>query len=98
AGGVKVVAKFSGTPPVMPKLKREADPFCAKTPMTDQEIVVNPNGTLKNVAVRVIAGVPDAAAPATPLEIDQSNCMYAPRVIAGVVGQKLVIGNGDPIL
>ena len=102
AGGtssIKVKATYTGTPPPMAKLKREADPFCAKTPMTDQEVVVNPNGTLKNVAVRVVKGAaPIATAPAQPVMMTQSNCMYEPRVSAGMTNQKLVIKNSDPIL
>ncbi len=97
--GVKVVAKFTGTAPVMGKLKREADPFCGKTAMTDQEVVVNPNGTLKNVAVRVSQGAtPSATPPAEAIEIDQTNCMYTPRVLVGVTGQKMLIHNSDPIM
>ncbi|QQR80698.1 MAG: TonB-dependent receptor [Deltaproteobacteria bacterium] len=98
ATGIKGKAAFAGTAPVMPKLKREADPFCAKTPMNDQEVVVNSNGTLKNVVIRVVKGAAASALPAASIEIDQSNCMYAPRVIAGMVGQKVVIRNGDPLM
>lgn len=99
AAGLKATVKFTGTPPVMAKLKREADPFCGKTPMNDQEIVVNPNGTLKNVLVRVSQGAPAATTPpAESTHIDQSNCMYTPRVVAGVTGQKLIIKNSDPIM
>ena len=97
--GIKSKVTFTGTAPVMPKLKREADPFCAKTAMNDQEVVVNPNGTLKNVVIRVIKGAtPVTTPPEKPLEIDQNNCMYAPRVVAGVTGQKLLIKNADPIM
>ena len=99
ATGVKATVKFSGAGPVMPKLKREADPFCGKTPMNDQEVVINANGTLKNTVVRVSQG---AAAVATPpadaKEVDQNNCMYAPRVVVGVTGQKVLIKNTDPIM
>jgi plastocyanin len=99
AAGLKAVVKFTGTAPVMGKLKREADPYCAKTPMMDEEVTVNPNGTLKNVVVRVVSGAPAATTPpAEPVMVEQSNCMYRPRVVAGVVGQKLVIRNADPIL
>jgi plastocyanin len=83
----------------MAKLRREADPYCAKTPMNDEEVVVNGNGTLRNVAIRVTAG---AAAGATPppdaIVVNQDNCMYRPRVIGGVTGQKLLIKNSDPLL
>ena len=37
--------------------KRQADPFCAKTPMKEEEVVVGPGGGLKNVVVRVTKGV-----------------------------------------
>ena len=93
------MVKFTGTAPVMSKLKREADPFCGKTAMNDQEIVVNANGTLKNVVVRVSQGAqPTATPPADAITIAQNNCMYDPRVIAGVTGQKLLIRNSDPIM
>jgi plastocyanin len=99
SAGIKAVAKFSGTPPVMGKLKREADPYCAKTQMNDEEVVVNPNGTLKNVAVRIVKGAPAGGTPpAQPATIDQNNCMYRPRVVGAVTGQELQILNSDPVL
>ena len=97
-GSIKGKITFTGTAPDMPDLKREADPFCAKTPMKDQEVVLNSNGTLKNVAVTV-QGAPASAPEASVVtEIDQSNCMYAPRVITGAFGQNIKIVNSDPIL
>lgn len=99
ASGAKVVVKFTGTAPAMPKLKREADPFCGKTAMNDQEVVVNANGTLKNVVVRVSQGATAAATPpAEAVIVDQTNCMYTPRVVVGVTGQKVLIKNSDPIM
>jgi len=97
-GSIKGKVTFTGTAPDMPELKREADPFCAKTPMKDQEVVLNSNGTLKNVAV-IVQGAPAAAPEASVVtEIDQNNCMYAPRVITGAFGQNIKIVNSDPIL
>ena len=98
--GVKGVVKFTGAAPAPVVLKREADPFCAKTKMNDETVVVNPNGTLKNVAVRVIKGAAPTAAPATPQQIvvDQNNCMYRPRVTTAVANQKIIIRNSDPVL
>ncbi len=96
--GIKGKAAFSGTAPVMPKLKREADPFCGKTPMTDQEVVVNANGTLKNVVIRVVKGAAPTPVPTAPVIVDQNNCMYVPRVLAGMTGQKVLIKNSDPLM
>ncbi len=97
-GSIKGKVSFTGTAPEMPALKREADPFCAKTPMKDEAVVVNSNGTLKNVAVTVQgapAAVPEGEVHA---EIDQANCMYSPRVVTAAFDQNLKIVNSDPIL
>ena len=91
--------KLNGTPPEMPMTKRDADPFCAKTPMKDEEVVVGPGGGLGNVVVRVTEGASGHYdPPAAPATIDQSACMYRPRVQAVVAGQTLSIRNGDQTL
>ncbi len=91
--------KLNGTPPEMPMTKRDADPFCAKTPMKDEEVVVGPGNGLANVVVRVTAGANGHYdPPATPASLDQSACMYRPRVQAIVAGQQLSIRNGDQTL
>lgn len=100
AGNGSITGKvtFTGTPPTMPALKREADPFCGKTKMSDEEVVVNANGGLKNVYIRISQGAPAAPAPAMPAVLNQDNCMYSPRVVAVMKGQRLLIRNGDPVL
>ena len=98
AESIKGGVAFTGKAPPMPELKRQADPFCAKEKMNDEEVLVNKNGTLKNVIVRVTAGAQPAKAPAEPAHIDQSSCMYRPRVATVVEGQKLLIKNGDKTL
>lgn len=98
-GTIKGKVAFTGTAPDMPDLKREADPFCAKTPMKDQEVVVS-NGALQNVAVTITKGASAGAAPASSVQtkVDQVNCMYAPRTQTAVFGQKVEIHNSDPVL
>jgi len=79
--------------------KRAADPFCAKTPMKEEEVVVGPGGGLKNVIVRLTTGVSGSyAAPTTPAVVDQSACMYRPRVQGIVLGQPVQIKNSDQTL
>jgi plastocyanin len=91
--------KLNGTPPEMPMTKRAADPFCARTPTKEEEVVVGPAGGLANVVVRVTGGASGHYdPPATPATLDQSNCMYRPRVQAIVAGQELSIRNGDQTL
>jgi plastocyanin len=89
---------FTGKAPVAPKLHREADPYCAKKPMTDPAVLVK-DGKLANVWVHVTKGASGAAkVPDKAVEMDQKDCMYEPRMTTAVVGQKLTAKNGDPIL
>ncbi len=91
--------KLNGTPPEMPMTRRDADPFCARTPMKDEEVIVGPGNGLANVVVRVTAGADGHYdPPSTPASLDQSACMYRPRVQAIVAGQPLSIRNGDQTL
>jgi plastocyanin len=96
---VEGTVKLNGTPPEMAPTKRDADPFCARTPMKDEEVVVGPGGGLGNVVVRVTDGASGHYdPPAAPAALDQSACMYRPRVQAIVAGQTLSIRNGDQTL
>jgi plastocyanin len=98
-GSIEGEVDFTGKPPTMAKLHREADPYCAKTPMNDQAVIVK-SGKLDNVWVHISKGAKDqpAKADAKPVEMDQKNCMYEPRMTMAQVGQKIVAKNGDPVL
>jgi len=96
-GTIKGKVSFTGTPPVMPDLNRQADPFCAKTKMKAEFILVNSNGTLKNVAVMVKGAKGEAKAEAKVV-VNQVNCMYTPRVQAGVFEEEVEVVNEDPTL
>ena len=93
---------FQGTAPKPVVLDMSDKPECVKAndgkPVYSQEVVVNPNGTLKNVFVWVKAGLPNATwkAPATPVELDQKGCMYDPHVLGVMTNQPLEIRNSDP--
>jgi plastocyanin len=89
---------FTGKVPTAGKLHREADPFCAKKPMTDPAVTVK-GGKLTNVWVHVTKGAsPAAKVPDKVVEMDQKDCMYEPRMTTAVVGQKIQAKNGDPVL
>lgn len=90
---------FKGKAPTPKLLVRDSDPFCAKTPMKDESVLVNRNGTLKNAVVRIVKGVaPLTTPPDQPVIIDQVKCMYRPRVVGTVVNQKVFIRNSDASL
>ena len=89
---------FTGKVPTAGKLHREADPYCAKKPMTDPSVLVK-GGKLQNVWVNVTKGAKEAAKPpSSTVEMDQKDCMYEPRMTTAVIGQKIQAKNGDPVL
>ena len=98
-GTIKGTVVFDGAAPERPKVKRDSDPYCAKTEMLADDIIVT-SGKLRDVLVRVKNGslhAPSTAPPAapSPAVIDQKECRYVPRVLGVVVGQKLSIHNND---
>jgi plastocyanin len=96
---IQGTVKLNGTPPEMAMTKRDADPFCAKTPTKEEEVVVGPAGGLSNVVVRITDGASGHyEPPSTPAMLDQSACMYRPRVQAILAGQTISIRNGDQTL
>jgi plastocyanin len=92
---------FTGDKPKIPTIDMSANPVCARahssTPAKSEEVVVNENGTLRNVLLYV-KGVPDRQypTPSTAVTLDQKGCMYGPHVIAVMAGQNIEIRNNDP--
>ena len=97
-------ATFEGTAPKAKKIKTDADPKCAEmhadSPLMSEEVVVNPDGTLKNVFVYVKSGLEGKTydTPKTPVTIDQTGCHYVPHVFGMMVKQPLKIVNSDDTL
>jgi Carboxypeptidase regulatory-like domain len=60
----------------------------------DETVVVNPNGTLRNVLV-YLKDAPIGNGGGDPVVLDQIDCHYVPHVIGLQVGQALVIRNGE---
>jgi plastocyanin len=102
-GAVAGTIKFTGTPPANPKIDMAEEPSCKSkytTPPVEPITVVNKGG-LANVFVYVKSGLPTGAkhaAPTTPAVIDQSGCLYSPRVFGVMAGQQIEIRNSDAVL
>ena len=102
-GSISGSVSFQGTAPEMEPIDMSEEPTCAQKyegqPMT-QSVVVNDNGTLRNVFVYVKSGLPDVdfPVPQEPVVIDQAGCRYHPHVMGIRVGQTLQIKNSDGIL
>ncbi|MEW6512264.1 MAG: carboxypeptidase regulatory-like domain-containing protein [Bacteroidota bacterium] len=103
AGDVMGKVSFEGTAPKAARLMMNADPVCMrahKGPVFGEEVVVNSNGTLKNVLVYVKEGLGSRKfeAPAGKVEFDQEGCVYTPHVVGIQTGQELEVVNSDPTL
>ncbi len=105
AGGATVSGSvaFTGTKPTPKKITMTADAYCKTqhaSGVNSDEVVVNPNGTLKNVYVYVKSGLGDKKFPpsATPVVFDQHGCTYSPHVVAVQAGQELLVKNSDAVL
>jgi len=94
---------FSGTAPEPQPILMDAEPVCAeKHPdgAFTETVVVNPDGTLKNVFVYIKEDFPGMTfpTPSEPVLLDQNGCVYIPHVFGVQVGQDIVIRNSDGIL
>jgi plastocyanin len=103
AGDVSGKVSFGGTAPKPTKLRMDADKVCKaahKEPVQGEEVVLNANGTLKNVLVYVKDGlkVKKFSPPKNKLKFDQLGCVYTPHVLGIQAGQELEIVNSDPTL
>ncbi|HUJ10403.1 MAG TPA: carboxypeptidase regulatory-like domain-containing protein [Verrucomicrobiae bacterium] len=95
---------FEGTAPRRKKIRTDADPKCAEMhaddPLLSEEVVVNPNNTLRNVFVYIKSGLEGRTyePPKTPVEVDQTGCHYVPHVFGMMARQPLKIVNDDDTL
>jgi hypothetical protein len=100
---VSGVIHFTGAAPANPKIDMSQESACQSkytSPPTDPQFVVS-DGKLGNVFVYVKSGLPAGATypkPTTSVEIDQSGCLYHPRVFGVQVDQDIVIKNDDNVL
>lgn len=93
---------FEGETPAPKPINFGAEKQCAamhgdRMPVSE-ELVVNPNRTVKWTLVYVKEGAPVSPAPAEALEVDQKGCMFEPHVAVARAGQKVIFKNSDPVL
>lgn len=103
AASITGTVTFAGTPPELRPIDMSASPACVKanpSPITPPDVVTGANGALANVVVYVKSGLGQYRypAPQAPVLLDQKNCMYAPHVLALMVGQPFEVANSDPTM
>ncbi|MBI4546051.1 MAG: carboxypeptidase regulatory-like domain-containing protein [Gemmatimonadetes bacterium] len=103
AGMITGKVNFQGTAPQAKRIDMSEEPTCADKHAQGaftEEVVANPNGTLRHVFVYVKQGLPDQAfpVPAEGVTIDQNGCLYQPHVLGLQANQNLIIKNSDGLL
>lgn len=83
-------------------LSMEAEEACQKlhpTPVSEERILVSPEGGLANGFVYIKAGLENRRfpAPTEAVVLDQRGCQFIPRVLALRTGQTLAVKNSDPV-
>lgn len=102
AGSISGRVTFQGQAPAMPEIDMSSNPQCERqheVPAKAETVIVNSNGTIKNVFVWIKSGLPQErwTAPTTPARLDQHGCIYEPHVQGIMEGQDLDIVNSDPV-
>lgn len=99
AGTITGKISFTGAKPERRAISMDATPSCARQhtgTIYSEEVIVNSNGTLKNVLVRIKEGLPQREWPIPPAaKLDQKGCIYTPHVLAVMVNQPIEISNSD---
>lgn len=103
AGNLTGKVTFEGNPPPQESIKMDADPVCQMQHSAEvftEKVVINKNGTLKNVLVYVKEGLGDKKfdVPTEPVVLNQQGCQYRPHVMGIQVGQTLKVVNSDDTL
>jgi plastocyanin len=99
AGGtLQGSVQFTGAAPAQIKLGTQSDSACGPGPLYDEAVLLGKDGkTLQNVVIRLIG--PEPGAPSTtPVIIDQSQCVYRPRISVAAPGQPVLVRNSDGTL
>ena len=95
-------AVFEGTPPPRRPIRMSSEGACHR-PSGDalsEDLIVAPDGGLKNVYVHVTSGLGDRvfAPPATRVIMDQAGCLFVPHLLDVQANQVIEFANSDPIV
>jgi plastocyanin len=101
-GTIRGHVRLTGKLPGNPVIRMGMDPKCSKMNagkrVIQEYVVAALDGSLANVFVRLQGNFPQTPVPTQPVVIDQSGCVYGPRVVGARVGQTVQIKNSDELL
>lgn len=101
-GTITGAVRVEGAVPAMAEIRFGGFGECAaqhQGPVSAGDVLVK-DGKVENAFVWLETGLGDRvfAVPDTAVEIDQSGCLYRPRIAGAQVGQTVRFMNGDPLL
>jgi len=96
SGSLVATVNFEGDAPEPETFDASGNSECGVDEIKSRKIVVNDNGTLKNVVVAVKSGPSGLDQSAEKVSVTQENCMYEPHVVTAKTGQTITIGDEDP--
>jgi plastocyanin len=103
-GGASIAGRvlFDGTPPPRRPIRMAAEAACRRPGVEplSEDVIVSPEGRIRNVYVHVVSGLGDKvfAPPASAAIMDQAGCAFVPHLLDVQAGQAIEFGNSDPIV
>jgi plastocyanin len=101
-GTIKGHIRLTGKLPGNSIIRMGMDPMCARLNagkrVIQETVAATIDGSLANAFVKLEGKFPRTPVPTTPVTLDQSACLYHPRVLGARVGQVLQIRNSDDLL
>src|SRR5689334_1111036 len=101
-GTIKGHVRLTGKLPGNSVIRMGKDPKCSQLnqgkQVVNEVVKATADGSLGNVFVRLEGRFPKTPVPTTPVTINQTSCLYSPRVVGMQLGQTLQIKNNDSLL
>lgn len=94
-GSLMAKVNFDGEAPEPETFDASGNDECGVDEIKSRKVVVNDNGTLKNVVVAVKSGPSGLDLSSSDVELTQKGCMYQPHVVTAKAGQTITIGDQD---
>lgn len=97
SGTLRGFVRFAGKPPRLESVEITKDPHVCGERRAPGVLVLGPDRGVRD-AVIVIEGIAKGKKPGEELRLDIRDCEFVPRVLAMMLGQRVRIRNGDPIV
>jgi plastocyanin len=102
SGAIVGRVTFAGPPPPRKPIRMTSEAACHRPGVEalTEEVVVAPDGALRNVLVHVVSGLGERrfAPPAAPAVMDQAGCRFVPHLLGVQANQIVTFANSDPVL